>query len=630
MTKITAIIPTLNEASCISKSLQSVSFADEVIVIDSFSTDDTVDIATSLGAKVIQRKFDNFSAQKNFAIQQASYDWIFFLDADELIDKELQKEIIEKINTPEDFVAFYIYRNFYFKNKRLNHSGWRHDKVIRLFNRQFCRYEGFVHEEIITEKPIGFLKNKIDHYSFSSVNQYKKKLDLYASLQAKELIGNKKKATWFHRLLKPSIRFFIQFVIKRGFLDGYEGYQISKLHAYGVRQRYKKLVEFQKRNSRPNIKQKNESLRIGFDAKRLYHNTTGLGNYSRDLVSILGEFYEKNEYFLFNPKPRKVHRFKEKKNMMEIFPSSTLGKTFSSLWRFFFLKFLIKKHNIDIYHGLSGEIPLGLPSSQITVVTIHDLIFMRYPKLYSFFDRKIHFLKFRYAAKYADRIIAISEQTKKDIVHFLNISPSKIEVIYQGCHHTFKKEYDEAFLEQIKNQYLLPESFVLNVGTIEERKNLLTLVKAIKRTKMKLVVVGKKTSYYQEVKKYIDQNNLNDQIIFFEGLTLKELAAFYQLAKVFVYPSLFEGFGIPIIEALYSKTPVITSKGGCFSEAGGPYSLYVDPLSPRDIQEKLIFLYNEDEKRREIVRKSYNFVQKFNDNYIGNNLMKLYEKVIYS
>ncbi len=259
MTKITAIIPTLNEASCISKSLQSVSFADEVIVIDSFSTDDTVDIATSLGAKVIQRKFDNFSAQKNFAIQQASYDWIFFLDADELIDKELQKEIIEKINTPEDFVAFYIYRNFYFKNKCLRYSGWRHDKVIRLFNRQFCRYEGFVHEEIVSEKPVGFLKNKIDHYSFSSANQYKKKLDLYASLQAKELIGNKKKATWFHRLLKPSIRFFIQFVIKRGFLDGYEGYQISKLHAYGVRQRYKRYVEF-KQNYRT---EKIENLSIG-------------------------------------------------------------------------------------------------------------------------------------------------------------------------------------------------------------------------------------------------------------------------------------------------------------------------------------------------------------------------------
>src|SRR5690554_1012496 len=158
-------------------------------------------------------------------------------------------------------------------------------------------------------------------------------------------------------------------------------------------------------------------MKIGFDAKRYFHNNTGLGNYSRDLVRILSGYYPENTYYLYNTKPN-IERsvLINTKHTIERLPSSFFAKKFKSIWRMAGIKKQLKKDGIHIYHGLSGEIPINLPDKIKSVVTIHDLIFMRYPHLYSFFDRKIHFWKFKYAAKHADYVIAISEQTKKDII----------------------------------------------------------------------------------------------------------------------------------------------------------------------------------------------------------------------
>ncbi len=250
MTKITAIIPTLNEEKNVSHALKSLSFVDEIIVIDSFSTDTTVDIAKSYGAKVIQRKFDDFSNQKNFAIQQAKNDWIFLLDADEVANENLQKEVIEKANNPEGYAGFYIYRRFYFKGKNLKYSGWRHDKVIRLFNKNSCKYKGKVHEKIVSDGEIGFLKNKIEHYSLKDIKRYKGKLKFYASLQALELYERHQIVTPYHTAIKPLARFVIQYFIKLGFLDGAYGFSICRLHAYGVYMRYKNLLRIRYKKKR--------------------------------------------------------------------------------------------------------------------------------------------------------------------------------------------------------------------------------------------------------------------------------------------------------------------------------------------------------------------------------------------
>ncbi len=363
-------------------------------------------------------------------------------------------------------------------------------------------------------------------------------------------------------------------------------------------------------------------MKIAFDAKRFFHNTSGLGNYSRDLVRILAQYFPENEYILLNKnKSERGSDILENSNVH--FVETSKGK----MSRQFKMGKDAQKQNADIFHGLSGELPLKWDKKPIKkIVTIHDLIFERYPQYYSFFDRKIHFWKFRKAANSADKIIAISEQTKRDIIQFLKVPESRIEVIYQGCHKAFKEKQSEEFIQKTKEKYSLPEKFILNVGTIEERKNLLNVVKALKDTNIPLVVVGKKTKYFRKVEQFVQQHKISVQ--FLEGVSMDELAAIYKLADIFVYPSFFEGFGIPVIEALFSKTVVITSNTSCLPEAGGPDSVYVDPENHLDIQSKIKFLWDNESERKRRADKGFQFVQQFNDEPIANNLMNLYRKII--
>ena len=241
-TKITAIIPTLNEQIHIADAIDSVSFADEVIVIDSFSTDSTIEIARTKNVRILQREFDDFSSQKNFAIVQANHDWIYVLDADERVTSKLRDEILERVKHPGDFVGFFVYRTFYFIGRKLNYSGWQRDKVIRLFRKEKCKYDGkLVHETINADGEVGYFKNKLEHYSYQSFDHYISKLNQYASLKAKALFKKGKKVTIFHILIKPPYRFISHYILRLGFLDGFPGFIISVTQAYGVLSRYIKL-----------------------------------------------------------------------------------------------------------------------------------------------------------------------------------------------------------------------------------------------------------------------------------------------------------------------------------------------------------------------------------------------------
>ncbi|WP_353145861.1 glycosyltransferase family 1 protein [Chryseobacterium sp.] len=365
-------------------------------------------------------------------------------------------------------------------------------------------------------------------------------------------------------------------------------------------------------------------MKIAFDAKRFFHNTSGLGNYSRDLVRILSEYEPQNEYLLLNK--NKSERGKDILSRPNVHFIETSKGNFS---RQFKMGKDAQKQGADIFHGLSGELPLKWGTAPIKkVVTIHDLIFVRYPQYYSFFDRKIHFWKFKKAADTADKIIAISEQTKRDIVEYLKVPESKVEVIYQGCHQAFKEQQPEEFMQAVKDKFSLPGRFILNVGTIEERKNLFNIVKAVKGTEIPLVVVGRKTKYYQKIANFLKKNKMEKQVLFLEGVAMDELAAIYKLADIFVYPSFFEGFGIPVIEALFSKTVVVTSNTSCLPEAGGNDSVYIDPDNDLDIRAKIKFLWENASEGKRRAEKGFEFVQKFNDEPIARELMSLYQKII--
>ena len=240
--KISAIIPTFNEELHIEAAIKSVDFTDEIIVIDSYSTDNTVALAKKHKIRLLQRKFDDFSSQKNYAINLAKHNWIYILDADERVPNNLRKEILEAVDNPINYVAFFIYRTFYFLDQKINYGGWQRDKVIRLFRKDKCKYNGnLVHEVIEHKGEVGFLNNIIEHYSYRDYDHYIKKLNHYASLQAKELFLKNKKATIFHIVLKPLYRFLVHYVIRLGFLDGFPGYVLAVQHSFGVLSRYIKL-----------------------------------------------------------------------------------------------------------------------------------------------------------------------------------------------------------------------------------------------------------------------------------------------------------------------------------------------------------------------------------------------------
>ena len=238
--KISALLITYNEERNIQKFLDEAWYADEIIIVDSESTDRTAEIAKK-HPKVtfITRKFDNFTAQKNFAIDQAQNEWVTFFDADERISKALIFEMMDEINKAEAD-AFFVYRRFYFMEKYIKRSGWQNDKAIRLFRKSKNRYgEGrLVHELIDSKGKVKFLQNKLDHYSYYSVEEYDRKLTQYSILRAKELFSKRLKPNVFHFWVKPWFRFVHHYVLRMGILDGGEGYIISKLHAHHVFKRY--------------------------------------------------------------------------------------------------------------------------------------------------------------------------------------------------------------------------------------------------------------------------------------------------------------------------------------------------------------------------------------------------------
>lgn len=371
-------------------------------------------------------------------------------------------------------------------------------------------------------------------------------------------------------------------------------------------------------------------MNIGFDGKRAANNLTGLGNYSRSLIAHLAKYFPQNQYFVYTPKVKDHHQITSFKNTEGIYLKKPLAKR--PFWRSFGIKSQLLKDKITLYHGLSHELPVGIDRTGIpSIVTIHDLIFIRYPQYYGFIDRFIYRLKIKYACKHASKIIAISERTKQDIIEFYKVAADKIEVIYQSCDDGFKSAATDKLKAQVKENYNLPEKYILNVGTIESRKNLLTLIKALKtiNSDYKLVVIGKKTDYFKRIEKETDLLKLNDRVLFLQDVSFTELPGIYQLASAFIYPSLYEGFGIPIIEALYSNVPVVAATGSCLEEAGGNGSLYVSPEDHTALANAVNKILGSPELQTEMKEKGRIYVRKFNNELISGQLMQLYTNTLH-
>ena len=260
--------------------------------------------------------------------------------------------------------------------------------------------------------------------------------------------------------------------------------------------------------------------------------------------------------------------------------------------------------------------------------SVHDVIFMRYPQWYKWHDRLIYKQKTEFACQAADAIIATSYQTKQDLIHFLDVPEEKIQVIYQPCNVGFSTKPTQEQQEEIKKKYNLPAQFLLMVGNIEPRKNILNVINAVQSRNIDapLVIVGKQSIYAKELKSFIAQNNIKN-VYFCHNVCSLDLPTVYSLASVFVYPSFFEGFGIPIIEALSCGVPVIASKASCLVETGGNATLYVKPDSVEDITTAIKTILDDSIFRDEIIKKGEEQVKKFAPKTIAKEIMDLYKSI---
>ncbi len=363
-------------------------------------------------------------------------------------------------------------------------------------------------------------------------------------------------------------------------------------------------------------------MRIGFDAKRLYNNFTGLGNHSRTTIDILTDEFPENEYLLYTPKIHKnqiTEPYLQKVSCKTIMPQ---GLVRGSLWRTFEIAFRQKHDKIDLFHGLSNELPIGIKHSGVpSIVTIHDIAFKTFPDMYHWTDRQIYDLKWTYAVNKADRIIAISQCTKDDIVRFYNVDENKIDVIYQP----------------VTSLYYTPipktpcEPYILYVGSVNSRKNLLGVVKAMEMLPpdfdLPLYIVGDGSVYRQTVEEYIAKRGMQNRFRWLGGLNQHELHQLYTNAQLFVYPSFYEGFGLPVVEAMLSGCPVVTSNISSLPEAAGPYSLLANPQEPEDIRDKMVKVLEDTSFRTRMIEGSKEYAMfAFHPTTLANQLMQVYRK----
>jgi glycosyltransferase involved in cell wall biosynthesis len=367
-------------------------------------------------------------------------------------------------------------------------------------------------------------------------------------------------------------------------------------------------------------------MRIGFDAKRAFLNASGLGNYSRNTINALHKYSENNQYVLYTPEI-KESLFENYKQFEVHSPESSLAKFFKTVWRSYSSNHL-KKHQIDIFHGLSNELPFGIHRTKVpAVVTIHDLIFMRYPEFYKTIDRKIYHNKVKYACSSAQKIVSISNQTKEDIIRFFNVDPDKIEVIYQSVSPVY---FEQKKLENLHSKYNLSRNFILSVGTLEPRKNQLAILKALQSEKIdfQLVLVGKQTSYTRNLNQFVSENKMENQVKFLNNIAENDLAGLYKLASCSIYISYFEGFGLPVIESMASGCPVITSNVSCLPETAGGAAILCSPGDYSQLGKQLNNLLENENLRNVLIQKGLERSRFFHPEVFVYKMISLYSGIL--
>jgi len=371
---------------------------------------------------------------------------------------------------------------------------------------------------------------------------------------------------------------------------------------------------------------------IGYDGKRAMRNLTGLGNYSRMVLDAVAREYPETDIRVYAPRGTMCNRMiplLQHHNLKLCEPTCNVP---SVLWRTFGITGQLKQDNIELYHGLSNELPWNIRNTEVrSVVTMHDVIYRRLPYCYKPIDRKIYDLKYGHSCRVADHIIAVSECTKQDVMHFYNVPEEKITVIYQGCSDIFREEKKAGEEDRLRQSYpSLPKRFMLQVGTIEKRKNAELSVRALQGLPedLGLVLVGRGKEYLQYVLKLAAELRVAERVTVLQNVPTEDIATLNRTASVVVYPSRYEGFGIPILEALCSRTPVVAATGSCLEEAGGPGSYYVSPDDARGLAEAIRALTDGTADIQDIVARGLRHAARFSNYTVARDTMSIYEKIL--
>ncbi len=373
---------------------------------------------------------------------------------------------------------------------------------------------------------------------------------------------------------------------------------------------------------------------IGYDAKRIARNATGLGNYCRTLVADMAALLPQCRLRLYMPdrgRAELLGQLPEADNMELALPHRASTGLAKALWRSRGVTRQLANDGVKLYHGLSGELPIGLRRAGIpAVATVHDLIFMRHPEYYNPIDVAFYRLKFRAMCREAGRMIAISECTKRDIVELGGVDGSLIDVVYQSCAPRFTPDVPDELCRQARRELQLPPRYMLNVGTVEERKNAMLALDALTMlpSDMHLVVVGKPTPYSAKLLRRARKLGLEPRVHLLSGVGNDLLPAVYHMAETFVYPSRYEGFGLPIIEAIQSGLPVVACTGSCLEEAGGPDSLYVDPDDVQGMAAAIRKTLHGGTELTARIARSREWVRRFENGNTAAKVAGVYEKLL--
>ena len=381
-------------------------------------------------------------------------------------------------------------------------------------------------------------------------------------------------------------------------------------------------------------------MKIAFDAKRLFNNFSGLGNYSRTLVAALKNLYPKSDYVLFTPKMKlnnSTKFFAEDLSCTIISPDKN-----KITWRAWGVKNDINAQMPDIYHGLSHDLPFSVNNKNKGttryVVTIHDVCFKTFPQMFGVFERVIYTFKYRHSLKIADAIVAISESTKRDILkYFPFVNPDKIHVIYQALNSEYYEAMDLETAKEIVAQYGVKDEFLLYVGSFNSRKNVIGIIEAYSlikpESRLPLILVGSgNATYRKKVEQCILKHGLSAQVSVLSNVHSNEqLKAFYTASRALIYPSFYEGFGLPVAESLLCGTPVVTSKVSSLPEAAGNGALYVNPNDVAELSGAIEKLCSDGDLCKELAREGRNYVMtNFKPDNLTTQMCDLYTKLIQS